>query len=161
MLMFKRASAFGVVFAVALVGLPLSACAPIGGGLPVPPPEETPVRDADERSTVTENDLGRTPPESVAEILAGRVAGVHVRQRSDGSLDIRIRGSNSIRGNGEPLYVIDGVPVMPGPGGGLRGISPYEIESIEVLKDAASTAMYGSRGANGVIVIKLKGAGRS
>jgi TonB-dependent SusC/RagA subfamily outer membrane receptor len=54
------------------------------------------------------------------------------------------------------LYVIDGVPITPGPGGSLSGINPSDIASIEVLKDAVSTTMYGSRGANGVILIKTK-----
>ena len=52
--------------------------------------------------------------------------------------------------------MIDGVPIRPGPGGSLHGINPYDIESIEVLTDPASTTMYGVRGANGIIVIKMK-----
>jgi TonB-dependent SusC/RagA subfamily outer membrane receptor len=56
------------------------------------------------------------------------------------------------------LYVVDGVPIQPGPGGSLVGIDPYDIESIEVLKDPADTALYGMRGANGVIVVKTKRA---
>jgi TonB-dependent SusC/RagA subfamily outer membrane receptor len=54
------------------------------------------------------------------------------------------------------LYVLDGVAIEPGPGGSLSGISPYDIESIRVLKDPTDLTMYGSRGANGVIVIKTK-----
>ena len=69
-----------------------------------------------------------------------------------------IRGATSIYGNNEPLYVLDGIPIQPGPGGTLAGISPYDIESIQVLKDPADTALYGMRGANGVIVIKTKRA---
>ncbi len=75
---------------------------------------------------------------------------------ADGSIAIRIRGVTSIHGGNEPLYVIDGLPIQPGPGGSLAGINPYDIESIEVLKDPASTTMYGVRGANGVIVITTK-----
>ncbi|MBC7791209.1 MAG: TonB-dependent receptor plug domain-containing protein, partial [Anaerolineae bacterium] len=55
-----------------------------------------------------------------------------------------------------PLYVVDGLAIQPGPNGSLVGINPYDIETIEVLKDAASTSMYGSRGSNGVILIKTK-----
>ena len=76
---------------------------------------------------------------------------------------MQIRGSGSLNADTQPLYVIDGVPITPGPGGSLSGINPYDIASIEVLKDAVSTTMYGSRGANGVILIKMKkpeGAGR-
>jgi len=56
----------------------------------------------------------------------------------------------------EPLFVVDGVPIAPGPGGTLSWLNPHDIASIEVLKDAASLAMYGVRGGNGVIVIKTK-----
>ena len=71
-----------------------------------------------------------------------------------------IRGAASVNGDNAPLYVIDGVPVEPGPNGDLTGLNPYDIESIKVLKDAASTTMYGVRGGNGVIVIKTKRPGR-
>ena len=76
--------------------------------------------------------------------------------RGHGSLAIRIRGNTSIGANSEPLYVIDGMAIQPGPGGALQGINPHDIESIEVLKDAASLSFYGMRAANGVIVIKTK-----
>ena len=109
------------------------------------------------RSGVTSEDIQRAPGQSVEEILKGRVAGVTVT-RVDGGLAVRIRGATSIYGNNEPLYVLDGVPIQPGPGGSLAGIDPYDIESIEVLKDPADTALYGMRGANGVIVIKTKRA---
>ena len=69
---------------------------------------------------------------------------------------VRIRGGSSIQGNNEPLYIIDGIPIEPGPNGSLTGINPNDIASIEVLKDAASTTLYGVRGANGVIIIKTK-----
>ena len=109
------------------------------------------------RSGVTSEDIQRNPGQSIEEILKGRVAGVTVT-RTDGGIAVRIRGSTSIYGNNEPLYVLDGVPITPGPGGSLTGIDPYDIESIEVLKDPADTALYGMRGANGVIVIKTKRA---
>jgi len=79
-----------------------------------------------------------------------------ITRTPDGSLAIRIRGNNSISANMEPLYVIDGVEVTPGPGGALLGINPHDIASIEVLKDAASLSFYGLRGGNGVILIKTK-----
>jgi TonB-dependent SusC/RagA subfamily outer membrane receptor len=74
----------------------------------------------------------------------------------DGRVTIRIRGQGTILGSGEPLYVIDGVPIDPGPNGALSGINPFDIETIRVLTDPASISMYGSRGANGVIVIATK-----
>ncbi|HEX6066717.1 MAG TPA: TonB-dependent receptor plug domain-containing protein [Longimicrobiales bacterium] len=91
----------------------------------------------------------------VEELFAGRFPGVEV-WRVPGGLSVRVRGSTSVMGSNEPLYVIDGMTIDPGPGGALVGLNPADIQSIEVLKDAGSTAMYGVRGANGVIVIKTK-----
>jgi TonB-dependent starch-binding outer membrane protein SusC len=107
------------------------------------------------RDDVTAEDIERAPGQPIEEILKDRVAGVTVTQ-GEGGLVVRIRGVSSFYGNNEPLYVIDDFPITPGPGGVLRGISPYDIESINVLKDPADTALYGVRGANGVIVIKTK-----
>lgn len=107
------------------------------------------------RADVTSEDIDRAPGQSVEEMLKGRVAGVTVTQ-GQGGLAVRIRGITSIYGNNDPLYVLDDVPITPGPGGVLAGIGPYDIESIKVLKDPADTALYGMRGANGVIVIKTK-----
>jgi iron complex outermembrane receptor protein len=106
--------------------------------------------------TVTAKSIQNEPGKSIEEILAGRVSGVRVTRAPDGGIAVQIRGGTSLMGDNAPLYVVDGVPIMPGPGGALVGISPYDIESIRVLKDAASTSEYGSRGANGVIVIKTK-----
>jgi TonB-dependent SusC/RagA subfamily outer membrane receptor len=91
----------------------------------------------------------------LSDLLEGNVAGVHVSE-SGGGIRVRIRGTNSIYGSSEPLYVVDGMPVQPGPGGTLHSINPYDVESITVLKDAAATSIYGSRGASGVIIIKTK-----
>jgi TonB-dependent starch-binding outer membrane protein SusC len=89
------------------------------------------------------------------ELLAGRFPGVEV-YRVQGGIGVRIRGGTSVNGSNEPLYVVDGMTIEPGPGGALVGINPADIEKIEVLKDAGSTAQWGVRGANGVIVIKTK-----
>ena len=107
------------------------------------------------RDDVTAEDIERAPGQPIEEILKDRVAGVTVTQ-GQGGLVVRIRGVSSFYGNNDPLYVLDDVPITPGPGGVLRGISPYDIESINVLKDPADTAIYGVRGANGVIVIRTK-----
>jgi len=93
---------------------------------------------------------------SVANLLQGRAAGVQVQQNNGtpgASLSIRIRGTNSINADSEPLYVIDGFPTNNGIS---FTINPEDIESISILKDAASTAIYGARGANGVILISTK-----
>ena len=111
----------------------------------------------------------------IDQLLQGRAAGVQVSQNSSAlgsGVSVRIRGTNSLRGNNEPLYVVDGIIIASAgedvlaAGGvgnsgqeaqnGLTGINPRDIESIEVLKDASATAIYGSRGANGVVLITTK-----
>ncbi len=106
-------------------------------------------------STITAEDIERSPSQSVEEILVNRVAGIYV-VRAQGGVAIRIRGPATLLGDREPLYILDGIPIQPGANGVLSGINPHDIASIEVLKDAVSMAMYGARGANGVIVIKTK-----
>lgn len=101
-------------------------------------------------------DVQRTPNQSIETILASKVAGVVVSRTQDGGVAIRIRGQSTVNGSSEPLYVIDGVVTEAGPGGSIPGINPYDIQSIKVLKDPADLTMYGSRGGNGVIVIKTK-----
>lgn len=107
-------------------------------------------------STVTAEDIERQPGQPIEQVLMGRFPGVTVTRTADGGVSVRIRGTTSIRGSNEPLYVIDGVEIQPGPGGSLVGINPNDIASIEVIKDPAGEAMYGVRGANGVIVITTK-----
>ena len=109
-------------------------------------------------NTVTSDELDRAGDDAIIKTLAAKVPGVWVSMTADGSLAIRIRGSNSISANVEPLYIIDGMAVQAGPNGALNGINPHDIASIEVLKDAASLSFYGVRAANGVIVIKTKQA---
>jgi TonB-dependent SusC/RagA subfamily outer membrane receptor len=107
---------------------------------------------------VTDQDLDRSGQDAIERALESKVPGLTIGHSSDGGLLIRVRGNNSISGSGEPLYVIDGMEVQPSPGGGLQGINPKDIASIQVLKDAASLSYYGLRAANGVIVIKTKHA---
>ena len=106
-------------------------------------------------TTVTSDEIARAP-QAIDRYLSGRVSGVDVSRSPDGGIAIRIRGGSSLQGNNEPLYVVDGIVTYPGTDGGLMGINPFDIASIRVLKDAADITMYGSRGANGVIVIKTK-----
>jgi TonB-dependent starch-binding outer membrane protein SusC len=105
---------------------------------------------------VTDEDIARQPGQPIEEVLMTRFPGVMVTRAADGGVSVRIRGTTSIRGSSEPLYVIDGVEIQPGPGGSLSGINPHDIATIEVVKDPAGEAMYGVRGANGVILIKTK-----
>jgi iron complex outermembrane receptor protein len=100
------------------------------------------------------------------ELLQGKIAGVNVTTASGEpgqKLGITIRGAGGIRGGNSPLFVIDGLPLdNTGTGGGsdpLNTINPQDIESMDVLKDASATAIYGTRGANGVIIITTKKAG--
>lgn len=111
-------------------------------------------------TTVTSADIDRNPSTPIEEVLRGRIAGVTVTRAEDGGLMVRVRGATSFNSSDAPLYVVDGVPLQPSPSGSLQGINPYDIESIKVLKDAASLTLYGSRGATGVVVIKTKRPGR-
>jgi TonB-dependent SusC/RagA subfamily outer membrane receptor len=138
-----------------LVGL-VVACAPA-------PPRTAPVGDVDPMTPnppapvgVTAEDFARNPTVSIEDQLASKYPGVWVTRSADGGISVRLRGGSSINGNNEPLYVLDGISIMPGPNGALAGISPYDIESIQVVRDATGTAMYGMRGVNGVIIIKTK-----
>jgi TonB-dependent SusC/RagA subfamily outer membrane receptor len=92
--------------------------------------------------------------------LEAKDPGILVTRTGDGGIAVQIRGSGSFYGSDQPLYVVDDVPMTPGPGGALNGVNPHDIESIKVLKNPADTGIYGMRGANGVIVIKLKKPGK-
>lgn len=122
-------------------------------------------------STIRSDDLAATSITSLDQGLQGRAAGVVVLNTSGqpgGSTSIRIRGTSSINGNNEPLYVIDGIPVISDAGSmstgtlknpslnPLTNINPSDIESIEILKDASATSIYGARGANGVVLVTTK-----
>lgn len=107
-------------------------------------------------ASIGAKDLKDIPLNSAAESIAGKLAGVQVTV-SEGSpgadVDIFVRGRNSITQSGAPLYIVDGIQVE----NALNVLSPQDIQSIDVLKDAASTAIYGARGSNGVILITTKG----
>lgn len=106
-------------------------------------------------TSVPTQQLEEKPNTNVAQALEGSVAGVTVTTSSAGaepSLDIIVRGRNSISANTDPLIVVDGIPYN----GGLADINPDDIQSIEVLKDASATAIYGSRGSNGVVLLTMK-----
>lgn len=108
---------------------------------------------------VKAEDLADRPVSNIASALQGELAGVDVQSTSGApgsSVQIKVRGATSINedGNTNPLYVVDGVPMDEG--FDLQQLTPQDIESIEVLKDASSSAIYGSRGANGVIIVTCK-----
>ncbi len=105
---------------------------------------------------VTTEELEAVPVYNVEQALNGRAPGVTVQQNSGepgGRVQVRIRGGNSMIGSNDPLYVVDGFPIT----GGIEFLNPSDIESIDILKDASATAIYGTRGANGVVIITTKG----
>lgn len=120
-------------------------------------------------ATISADAISKLPSLSVNQALQGQASGVFVTANSGapgGGISVRVRGQSTISGNSEPLYVIDGVPVIAGNlsqdgfGGqstnALAGLNPQDIQSMEVLKDASTTAIYGTRGANGVVLITTK-----
>lgn len=106
-------------------------------------------------NTATEKEWSGRTTTHLEELFEGRFPGVQVFRVNDG-IQVRIRGTTSILGDNEPLYVVDGMTIEPGPGGALFGINPADIEKIEVLKDVSATSLYGGRGANGVILIHMR-----
>ena len=105
--------------------------------------------------SVKAEDLVSRPTNNVFEALQGRAAGVDIRtsERPGEVGAVYIRGQRSLNASSNPLYVVDGIPML---NGGLESFNPNDIESIEVLKDASATAIYGSRGANGVVLVTTK-----
>jgi TonB-dependent SusC/RagA subfamily outer membrane receptor len=112
------------------------------------------------KPTATQADVERGGGESIEKVLQAKAPGLLVSRTSNGGISIRIRGSSSFSANSEPLFVIDEMPISAGPGGALLGVSPHDIDTIKVLKNPEDTAMYGMRGANGVIVITTKKPGK-
>jgi TonB-linked SusC/RagA family outer membrane protein len=106
-------------------------------------------------ASIKGSELNSVPSTNVIQSLAGRASGVNVSQNTGApgaAISVRIRGTNSIQGSNEPLYVVDGFPYSASP----TLLNNADIESVEVLKDASATAIYGSRGANGVVLITTK-----
>ena len=105
-------------------------------------------------SRVTAEDLSSSKPSRVEDVLKGKVSGVQITQSSGqpgADSKVRIRGIGTVN-DSNPLYIVDGMPV----GGGINYLNPADIQSVEILKDAASAAIYGTRGANGVILVTTK-----
>lgn len=105
-------------------------------------------------SSVSADVIAAAPVSSALQAIQGRVSGVNISSTEgspDAELTVRVRGGGSITGDNSPLYIVDGFPVTS-----ISDIAPADIESIDILKDASSTAIYGSRGANGVILITTK-----
>jgi TonB-dependent SusC/RagA subfamily outer membrane receptor len=107
--------------------------------------------------TLASDELRNQRVTRIEELFQGRVAGVQVIRQANGNFSVRVRGTSSIMGSNEPLFVVDGMPINQyGLTGALAGINPGDVSHIQVLKDPSDTSMYGMRGANGVIVITTK-----
>ena len=137
-----------VALTIALVGASALGCAATNAHVD---PSLTPI--------VTADDIERNSGRPLEEVLQAKVPGLLVRRTTDGGVSVEMRGPASFTGNSDPLYVIDDTPFQPGPLGALTGINPHDIESIRVLKNPADIAIYGMRGANGVIVVQTKRPG--
>lgn len=106
-------------------------------------------------SQISNKQLEAVPVYNVEQALKARTSGIQITQNSGtpgGRIQVRIRGSNSMIGDNSPLYVVDGFPIT----GGISYLNPSDIQSIDILKDASATAIYGARGANGVVLITSK-----
>lgn len=105
-------------------------------------------------ASISSDDIAGVPVSSVSEAMTGKLAGVKITTTEgspDAEVKIRVRGGGSLSQDNSPLYIVDGFPVSS-----ISDIAPSDIESIDVLKDASSTAIYGARGANGVIIVTTK-----
>lgn len=114
-------------------------------------------------STVSNEDMKLRPVTEASGFIQGKVAGVTVQQTSGlpgSGMTVRVRGASSIASSNDPLYVVDGVPVGTG-NYAIAYLSPQDIETMQILKDASSAAIYGSRAANGVVLITTKQAKRA
>ena len=104
---------------------------------------------------INEKDIRSRPVNDALQAMQGKVAGVDISstERPGTVATVNVRGVRSLTASNSPLYVVDGIPLMTG---GIEYINPNDIESIDVLKDASATAIYGSRGANGVVIVTTK-----
>jgi len=103
-------------------------------------------------ASINEKTLKEVPVSNIAQAMQGRIAGVQIQQtstRPGGTSQIRVRGTRSLTASNDPLIIVDGIPF----GGTFNDIAPDDIKSVDILKDASATAIYGSRGANGVILV--------
>lgn len=105
---------------------------------------------------LTADDIAHAPGQSLEQLLLAHVPGLTVTRAPDGRTILQLRGATTLMGDEEPLFIVNDIALGPNPSGNLNAINPRDIETVEVLRDAAATAAYGSRGANGVIIIRTK-----
>ena len=107
-------------------------------------------------TVLTADDIRRSPGQSLEQLLLARVPGLTIERAADGHSKLVLRGKNTILGDDEVLFVVNGVPLGPALSGNLAAVDIHDIETVQVLRDAVATAAYGVRGANGVIIIRTK-----
>jgi TonB-dependent SusC/RagA subfamily outer membrane receptor len=105
---------------------------------------------------LTADDIRRSPGQSLEQLLLARVPGLSITRARDGHAVLHLRGTNTLLGEEEPLFVVNDIPLGPGAQGNLAAIDLHDIETVQVLRDASMTAAYGIRAANGVIIIRTK-----
>lgn len=127
----------------------LAACAPRASGT------KASARDGS-RVVITAEDIERSPGQSLEQLLLAHVPGLYITHARDGRTVLHLRGSTTLLGDEEPLFVVNGIALGSNASGNLSAIHPRDIETVEVLRDAAATALYGVRGSNGVIIITTK-----
>lgn len=128
----------------------LAACSPRSSGTR----SARPSRPSD--VVLTAEDIEHSPGQTLEQLLLAHVPGLTLTRAPDGRMILRLRGATTFIGDEEPLFVINDIPLGPNVGGNLSAINPRDIDTVKVLRDAAGMAAYGSRGANGVIIIKTK-----
>jgi len=131
------------------VTLLLAACSHRPGGTHSARPRPAEV-------VLTADDIERSPGQTLEQLLLAHVPGLTLTRARDGRMILQMRGTTTLIGEQEPLFVVNDIPLGPNASGNLSAINPRDIESVAVLRDAAGTAGYGSRGANGVIIIRTK-----
>lgn len=107
-------------------------------------------------TVLTADDIRRSPGQSLEQLLLARVPGLTIERAADGHSKVVLRGKNTILGDDEALFVLNGIALGPTTSGNLGAIDVHDIDTVQVLRDAAATSLYGVRGANGVIIIRTK-----
>ncbi|PYO92104.1 MAG: hypothetical protein DMD62_14065 [Gemmatimonadetes bacterium] len=107
-------------------------------------------------TVLTADDIRASPGQSLEQLLLARVPGLTAVRAPDGRTILTLRGTTTLLGDDEPLFVVNGIALAPNSSSNLNAIDLHDIETVQVIRDAASTAAYGVRGANGVIIIRTK-----
>lgn len=134
--------------AVPAVAVLLAACSHRSSPAGAPRPSGSTI-------VITAADIERSPGQSLEQLLLRHVPGLYISRAPEGHRVLHLRGTTTLTGDEEPLFVVNGTPLATN-ADNLTAINPRDIDTIEVLRDAAATAIYGLRGANGVIVIRTK-----